>query len=357
MPSGHQSDVVQKIELRREFKMEEMNPLIVVVTRGSGIESRHRGAAVVVENGGQPIAAWGNVHQPIFPRSAIKPLQALPLIETGAADHFAVTDQEIALACASHGGESGHVNRVSAWITRIGLSSEHLVCGPHSPMTEDAARVLIRDKAKPSRFHNNCSGKHAGFLTTALHMGESLAEYGDPRSPGQRRVVSVLSEMGEVELGNCPEGIDGCNVPVFGLPLVAMARAMARLGAPDHLPTPRAEAARRVVGAMMAHPYLVAGQGRFETLMMEAASKSVMVKGGAEGVFAAALPPLGLGIAIKIDDGAKRAAEVAMAALLLWFGQLDPSTRTVAEQWIKRPIQNTAGVRVGTIGVAEGWPT
>jgi L-asparaginase II len=163
--------------------------------------------------------------------------------------------------------------------------------------------------------------------------------------------------MGGVDLDDFPQGIDGCNVPVFGIPLVAMARAMARLATPDDLPAPRADAARRVVGAMLAYPYLVAGQGRFETLIMEASAKSVVVKSGAEGVFVAALPRSGLGIAVKIDDGAKRAAEVALAALLVRFGDLDQSARAVVEQFIERPIQNTANVSVGTIGVAEGWPT
>jgi len=174
------------------------NPIVVDVTRGDAVESRHRAAAMVVGADGRIVAAWGDIDRPIFPRSAVKPLQALALIETGAAERFAVTDAELALACASHGGEPDHVGRVGAWLSRMGLGPDDLACGPHTAMSEAEARRMARAGETPSRLHNNCSGKHAGFLAAALHLGEPVAGYERPDHPVQRRVLATLTEMGGI---------------------------------------------------------------------------------------------------------------------------------------------------------------
>ena len=332
------------------------NPVVVEVTRGGVVESRHRGAAAVVDADGALVAAWGDVDWPVFPRSAVKPIQAIPLLETGAADRFAVTDEELALACASHGGAPEHVRVVAHWLFRIGLGPEFLVCGPHPPICEAAAAALARAGQAPSSLHNNCSGKHAGFLTTALQLGAPTAGYGAPDHPVQRRVRQALAEMGGVDLRQSAEGVDGCGVPVIAMPVSAIARAFAALADPDRLSPRRAAAARRIVAVMTAHPYLVASRGRFETVVMQACAGAVIVKGGAEGVCAAALPGEGLGIAIKIDDGAKRAEETAMAALLARFASLDGRGRAALDAYLDRPVANAAGARVGTVRLAPGWP-
>jgi len=336
--------------------MTRENPLAIEVTRGDAVESRHRAAAAVVGADGRIVAAWGDIDRPVFPRSAIKPLQALPLIETGAAERFAVTDAELALACASHGGEPDHVGRVGAWLSRIGLDGDDLACGPHSPMSDSEARRMARAGETPSRLHNNCSGKHAGFLATARHLDEPTAGYEHPDYPVQRRVLATLAEMGGLDAGTIGWAVDGCGVPTFALPLVAVARAMAGLAAAESLPANRGQAAGRILNAIAAHPYLIAGTGRFDTAIVAAFKGAVVVKGGAEGVHAAALPGSGMGIALKIDDGAGRAAETAMAALLDRYADRTVATRAALAPYLERPVQNAAGDIVGAVRPAAAWP-
>ena len=335
--------------------MDRCNPVMVEVTRGERIESRHRGSAAVVDAEGAVVAAWGDPALPVFPRSAVKPLQALPLLETGAAERFGVSDEEIALACGSHGGEPEHVERVGAWLARIGLTPGALVCGPHPPLSEQAARDVIRQGQEFSPLHNNCSGKHAGYLTTAVHLREPTTGYAGSVHPVQLRIKRVLAQMGGQELPDDARGTDGCGVPTLAMPLTALARALARLVVPDRLGRLRAEAARRVVAAMTGHSDLVGGQHRFDTLVMNAARGAVVTKGGAEGVHVAALPHRGLGIAIKIDDGARRAAETALAALLIRFGDLDEHTLQTVQSYVDAPIRNTLDARIGTLRLAAHW--
>lgn len=324
------------------------NPLTVDVTRGGMVESHHRGACVVIGADGGIQHAWGDAGRIVYPRSAIKPLQALALIETGAAGAYRVSDAELALAAASHGGTPEHVDAVGGWLKRIGLSPEDLECGGRDPMDKDAAKALARAGETPGPLHNNCSGKHAGLLCTALHMGEPTKGYGKPGHPAQDRLFAILGEMGGADLTQAPRGTDGCGIPVIGMPLIAMALALARMADPKDLGRGRAEAARRVFRAMTAHPRLVAGPGRFDTLAMEAAKGAFAVKTGAEGMYGAILPGLGLGVALKIDDGAKRAAETAMAAVLELLGVMDKKPET--------PVLNAAGEDVGVIRMGGDWP-
>ncbi len=279
----------------------------------------------------------------------------MPLIVTGAAKRLGISDQEIALACASHSGEPVHTRLVSAWLRRLGLGEGDLVCGPHSPLSEDAAKSLLRSGQIPGPVHNNCSGKHAGFLTMACNLGESTKRYADPDSTVQRGVREMLSHMGECDMSSAPRGTDGCGVPVIAMPLRSIAVAMARLGKPDGLSNASAIAANRVVAAMTAYPYLVAGKGRFETVIMEKNLGSMIVKGGAEGVMAATVPSLGLGFAVKIDDGAKRAAETAMAALISQFPRPSGVAYTGFEPYLEGQVRNAAGDCVGLMRAAGEW--
>jgi len=329
--------------------MDAKNPLMIEVTRGAMVESRHRGHCVVTDRHGTVRHVWGEAAKIIYPRSAIKPVQALALIETGAADAYGLSDAELALATASHGASPEHTELAAGWLKRIGLGCQDLECGGHEPMDQPTARQMIRRDEPPGPIHNNCSGKHAGFLTTAKHLGEPLAGYIGADHPVQRRLAAILAEMGDCDLSQAPTGTDGCGIPVYGMPLRAMATALARMADPKALSPERRAAAGRIIAAMTAHPRLVAGPGRFDTLVMEAAKCQVVVKTGAEGVYGGILPEAGLGIALKIEDGAKRAAEVAMAAVLKHLGMLG------GEGFLEASVLNAKGIGVGTVRMQDGW--
>ncbi|HYB11646.1 MAG TPA: asparaginase [Alphaproteobacteria bacterium] len=333
----------------------EANPVLVTIVRGAAIESRHRGAAAVVDAHGKIVHAWGDVEQAVFPRSAIKPLQAIAVIETGAADAFGLSDAELALTCASHSGEPKHADMVKSWLERIGLGVEHLECGAHPPYYAPAHEAMIRDGRKPTAAHNNCSGKHSGMLSASRHMGEATKGYIKLDHPAQRRWMKTVGELCGVDLGRAPMGIDGCSIPTVAIPIVAMARGMARLASQAGLHAERVAAARRVVAAATGHPDLVAGTGRFNTVVMEGLSGRVLLKGGAEGVYCAAIPSLGFGIALKIDDGAGRAAEVATAAILRHVGAIDDTNWTALADACRPKISNWNHFEVGEIRAANGW--
>ncbi|HET6221478.1 MAG TPA: asparaginase [Dongiaceae bacterium] len=328
------------------------DPLVIDVTRGDMVESRHRAAVAIVDAGGKVAAAWGDIERPVYGRSAIKPLQALPLIESGAADRYGLGAAELALACASHNGEPRHVELVAAWLDRIGCSADDLECGSHLPYHEPTVAALIRAGAKPGPVHNNCSGKHAGFLSTARHLGEPTRGYIGPEHPVQQRILRTLEEMGGLSLGDTPRGIDGCGIPVIGMPLRPMALAMARLADPAGLPPTRAAAARRLMAAMAAEPFLVAGTGRFSTRVMEIVGAKAVMKGGAEGVYTAALPTLGLGVALKVEDGASRAAEVAMGEVLRRLKLLSADETVALAELLTPPVLNRVGRETGRIRAA-----
>jgi L-asparaginase II len=326
----------------------------VEVWRGQRIESRHRVSLCVSDAAGQVVLGTGDLEQRVYPRSAIKPFQALPLVESGAADAFRLSQEELALACASHGGEPMHVERVAALLGRLGLDQEALACGPHPPSFREAADDLVRAGRTPGRIHNNCSGKHTGMLATALHLGASTRGYEQPGHPVQERVAQALRDLtGIADLG--APGTDGCGVPTWAIPLRALALAFARLADPAGLPEVRIAATRRIGQAMRRHPELVAGTGRCCTAMMQALPQAV-VKTGAEGVYAAALPDRGLGVVLKVEDGAGRAAEVAIIAALGALGEVGKAAADALAPFARPTLRNYAGTVVGRIAPADGWP-
>lgn len=329
-------------------------PILVEVTRGRVVESRHRGSALIVDRHGTVHGQWGDTDRAIYARSAIKSLQAIPLVESGAADAFGLGDEELALACASHSGEPRHVERVAAWLARIGLSEADLECGTHLPMHEGSAHDLVCRHEHPSGLHNNCSGKHTGFLTTAVHLGEKTKGYVRYDHPVQQRILGVLEQMTGCGLGDAPWAADGCSIPTIAIPLQGLAFAMARIADPDDLSPSRRDAVLRIRRAWAAQPFFVAGTGRFDTEMMGACHGRVVTKMGAEGVFCAALPEYGLGVALKIDDGAERAANVAMAAILQRIGALDDADADAAGRLLAPEIKTRRGAVVGTIRSAPG---
>jgi L-asparaginase II len=328
------------------------NPVLVEVTRGPLVESRHRGAIAIAGAHGTIIEQWGDIERPVFPRSSIKMIQALPLVESGAADAFGLSDEHLALACASHSGEDMHVSRTKEWLLRIDASEEELSCGPHWPFHEPSRDRLIREGQKPCRVHNNCSGKHVGFLTLARQLDAPARGYTDTTHPVQLAVIDAIADCTKVETGAWPTGLDGCNAPIFALPLKAWASAMARMASGHGLGPLRRKAARRLIATMTAHPELVSGTGRSCAQFMRACSGGAAVKIGADGFYAAILPALGIGVAIKVDDGAAPAAEALMAACLVRLGALDFES-PVAQGFLNAPIVNTAGVVVGHRRVTE----
>lgn len=333
--------------------MTSSNPVLVEATRAGFVESRHRGACAVVDADGKLLQSWGDVDALVYPRSALKPLQALPLIESGAADRFGLGDEEIALACASHNSEPFHVERVTAWLRRIGLTVDDLECGLCESISLDVTKSMGRAREAFTRAHNNCSGKHAGFLSTALHLGEATQGYIGADHPVQKRVTKAVEDMTGVSLSAAPCGSDGCGIPVFAFPLHALARGMARMMS-DDLGDVRTAAARRVRAAMAACPQCVAGTKRFDTRVMSACQGEVLVKGGAEGVHIAMIPGRGLGIALKVDDGAIRASEQAMGCVLDGLGLLNGAAREQLSDLIEMPILSTLGVRVGELRKGPG---
>jgi len=317
------------------------NPILVELTRGDLVESVHRGALAVVDADGTVVASLGDIESPTYSRSSLKPMQAMVLVESGAAEAFGLSDEEVALACASHSGEPMHTTRVAAWLARIGLSEKDLACGAHPSRYEPVAEAMIRAGEKPTRLHNNCSGKHTGFLTVARHWDVATEGYERIDHPVQRAVAAVLKDLsGAADL---PYGIDGCAAPNFATSLTEFARAAARMASGKGLAKPRADAAKRILGAMIKHPELMSGTGRACATLIRASEGTAAVKTGAEGFFGGWIPGRGLGIAIKIDDGAGRASETAIAAVLDKLGLLGASAKAM----LRAPVLNTRGTTVG----------
>jgi len=320
------------------------------IWRGPLAESVHTGHAVICDAGGDIIEAWGDPETVVLPRSSSKMLQALPLVESGAAAAHGLTPAHLALACASHGGAPIHTGPVAEWTAALGLSEADFRCGAHMPTDEAALHALIREGRIPCQLHNTCSGKHAGFLTLTKHLGAG-PEYNAPDHPVQTACRAAFEEVtGAPSPGY---GIDGCSAPNFMTRLHPMAHAMARFAAATDGAGVRASAMARLREAMMRHPELVAGEGRACTLLMQACTEPVALKTGAEGFYIAILPARKTGIALKITDGATRAAECTIAALLVRLGALD-ADHPAARKFLNAPITNANGLVTGAIRPAAG---
>jgi L-asparaginase II len=325
------------------------NPVLLEVLRGGLVESTHRGAVAVVAADGATVLSLGDVADPVFARSAVKALQALPLVESGAADRYRLGEEELAIACGSHGGEPPHVAVVERMLARAGLDAAALECGAHRPSHSPSAEALVRAGRAPTALHNNCSGKHAGFLCVARHLGVDHRGYVAPNHPVQRAVKSAIEELAGVALAQDRCAVDGCSVPTWAVPLKNLAHAFARFGGGRGLDGARAKAAARLRAACARHPFFVAGTGRFATVAMERLRERAFVKSGAEGVYCGALPAQGLGIALKCDDGAGRAAEAVMAALMIRLMQLDPDARALIDGFARPVLRNWNGIEVGRL--------
>jgi L-asparaginase II len=316
--------------------------VIAEILRGSHVESRHTGSFAVADAEGRIVLAGGDPSLPVFPRSAIKALQALPLVAEGAADRLGLTDQELALACASHTGLPQHAATALAMLHRAGRDIPCLECGTHWPSSASAARALAEAGKSPTALHNNCSGKHAGFICAAVAAGTDPRGYVAPDHPTMRRVTQAVAAATGAALNAANRATDGCSIPTFQIPLRAIATGFARFGAGTNLPTGLAQAAARLRRAVAANPVMIGGPGRFDTEVTQALGAAVFVKTGAEGVHAGAIPSLGLGFAIKADDGGNRAADACAAALLRHF----LPGHAILDEWAAVTLRNWNGIAV-----------
>lgn len=293
---------------------------LVEVTRGPLVESVHRGSIAVVDAHGKLLAWAGEPEQVTYYRSSAKPIQAIPVVVSGAADKFDIQQDELAIICSSHSGEQQHVQTVGKLLERVGLNEEFLLCGIHPPFHRPSAEEIYRKGNQPGPIHCNCSGKHSGMLALCQYYGWPLDNYLDLTHPLQKMLLETMHRFLSYE--KIVLGVDGCGVPVYGMPLKIMAKGYARLVNPQVLPDVYQLATKRLVAAMLAYPNLVGGTGRFDTELMETAAKDVLAKGGAEGVQCLGLVTKGLGIAIKIEDGNARAAEPVAIEVLNQLGVL-----------------------------------
>ena len=325
------------------------NPVLVDVLRGDIVESRHRGSVAVVDGDGAMVLSLGNVDQPVFPRSAVKSIQALPLVESGAADAYGFGDRELALACASHRGEPAHAALAAAMLARAGLDSGALECGTHWPADHRATIELARSGGTPNPLHNNCSGKHSGFLCTCRHLGLPHRFYVGADHASQVMVREAMEAVTGARHGPENRATDGCSIPTYAIPLASLALGFARMATGAGMPAARAAAARRLFAACMAQPWYVAGTDHADTRIMQLAPGRIFVKTGAEGVYCAALPELGLGIALKCDDGAGRAAEAILAAVLARFLRHDADVAAALLETGSPRIESRVGAPLGRV--------
>lgn len=327
------------------------NPVTVDVTRGNLIESRHRGMAVVVDGDGGIVFSAGDIEGGVFPRSACKAMQALPLMESGAADAFGFGDKELALACSSHSGEDAHAALSASMLARAGRDESALECGAHWSSDQKTIILQARNLEKPSALHNNCSGKHSGFICACCHTGTDVEGYVGYDHPLQQEIRGTMESLTGAAMGQDNCGVDGCSIPTYAIPLKSLAHGFAKMVTGQGLEAGRAKASRRLIEACMAQPFYVAGTGRACTRLMEIAPGRIFAKTGAEGVFVAALPQQGIAMAVKCEDGATRAAEAMIAALLARYFETDSTEQQTLLGMANRSMKNWNGIHVGDVRV------
>lgn len=319
------------------------------VRRGGILESLHHGVAVVADADGRILQSWGDPSFVTFPRSSLKPFQAIPLVESGAADAAGLTEEHLALACASHSAEDFQVALVRGWLERLGLSETALVCGPDLPRAQSDQIAVIRAGGDRSRVFHNCSGKHCGFLTLTKHIGAPL-DYTDATHPAQRLYLEALSELLGEDAARLPRGVDGCGLPALALPMATMARGAARWAAARVATEARRTAIRRLQAAIRTYPDHLSGRGSATGKIVRASQGRVLLKGGAEGYVVGFVPEEGLGIAVKLADGTSRAKMGVFAALLGRLGLVDAADALAQD--IEGLISDSNGRPVGEVRVS-----
>jgi L-asparaginase II len=320
--------------------------LDVIVTRGKEVESTHRVHAAVVGPGDELIGTAGDAEGFTFWRSCAKPFQVIPFIQSGGFDELDWGDEQLAIACASHGGEPEHVALVGRMLSDIGLEEGDLSCGPHEPSTQRGARILRESGTRPTRLHNNCSGKHAAMLAAAQHQKWPLKGYELAGHPVQKAILNEVSLWTDIPCTKIVQAIDGCGAVVFGMSLERMARAYSRFAIAAERGD---ESPKCVLTAMANHPFLVGGTDRTDSMLIEGTNGKVISKVGAEGVHCAMIPERGIGIAVKVEDGAQRAQVPALLRLLAELGALPDGPPEGLKSFLRKPVKNTRGECVGEV--------
>ena len=329
------------------------NPVTVEVTRGNIVESRHRGMGVVVDGDGKTRHSFGEAEAGVFPRSACKAMQALPLVESGAADAYAFGEKELAIACASHSGEDEHAALASSMLERAGRDASALECGWHWSSDQKTLIHQARTLDKPNALHNNCSGKHSSFVCTCTHIGYEVEGYVDYDHPLQNDIRGTMESLTGATLGHDTCGIDGCSIPSYAVPLRGLAHGFAKMVTGQGLEPVRAKASRRLMDACMAEPFYVAGTNRACTKLMQVAPGKIFAKTGAEGVFVAALPEQGIAMAVKCEDGTTRAAESMIFALIARYFDKDGEIHATLMGMANHALKNWKGIHVGDVRVTD----
>jgi len=317
----------------------KQGPLVVDILRGKIVESSHLIDAVVLDSKNQVIAEYGDSQRPVFPRSAIKMIQAIPFVESGAAEHFQLSEDFLALACGSHQGEEQHTVRIKIWLEKLGKNENILACGPHYPFDEIAKFSLIQEHLKPSRIHNNCSGKHCGIISTSIFLKENPSNYQSYDHPAQVRLRNTLTRLSGINFDQAPWGIDGCGIPTYAVPLMATTRALNNIF--------QSESGLKILNAVKKFPEMISGSHGFCSEIIKKSLGKSIAKGGAEGVYSAFIPEAGVSFALKTRDGAHRAAELSTIFLLSKFGGLSESQTLELQLSTSAIIKNWAGDKVG----------
>lgn len=324
------------------------------VLRRNTVESRHRGSLIALNGSGETVLALGDTGELVFPRSSLKPLQAIPLLESGACDQFSVTEQELALACASHSGETIHQQVLSSWMKRVGLTPDHLECGPSLPLHKASAEQFLRNGGEASREIHNCSGKHTGMLTLATFLEQPLQGYSEYDHATQQGWMSLLTEISGLNILDMPWDKDGCGLPAIAMPLSSFAQSFVPFLGAHRDNSKRGIAMARIANAMRAHPLMVAGSDRCCTAVMTEVD-GLMAKTGAEGVYIAVAIEAGIVIALKADDGATRASEAMLGAALRHLGVISDAQYLAMNQWFSPPILNSQQAVVGSVVPSAVW--
>lgn len=330
------------------------NPAAVVeITRGNSVESTHEVDIVIADSAGEIVSTFGDADLHIYPRSSNKALQALPLIESGAADAYGFEDKHLALACSSHNGQPMHVNAAGEMLHKAGLDGTCLECGAQLPKNPDDQAQLVRDGVDVQAIHNNCSGKHSGFLAFAKHTGLETKGYIGFEHPVQKEIAGILESVTGAKHGEDNYGIDGCSIPTFKIPLQKLAIAFAKFGVGEDASPLRSKAMVRLRDACFAHPEMVAGDNRVCTQLMQTLGNRAFVKVGAEGVYTMSLPELGLGVAMKSRDGGFRAVEVAVSQLACNLLKLEDDKLEAMKPLTNPVLKNWNGFEVGSARLAQ----
>lgn len=331
------------------------NPVLVEVTRGSLVESRHRGLVIAVDGDGRTVFSLGDTDTAVFPRSACKAMQALPLMESGAADTYGFGNRELALACSSHSGEPEHVELAAKMLAAAGRDVSALECGAHWSSDQKTLIAQARSLDAPTALHNNCSGKHAGFICACCHSGTEVKGYVGYDHPLQREIRGTMESLTGAILAKDNCGVDGCSIPTYAVPLKGLAHGFAKMATGAGLAPERARASKRLIDACMAEPFFVAGTKRACTRLMKTAPGRIFAKTGAEGVFCAAIPEKGIAIALKCEDGTTRAAEAMIAATLARFFRDEPELHAALMAQANHSMRNWNGIHVGDVRVTEAF--